>query len=255
MEQYVGLAKVSLTYGQPSKQGRQIFGGLIPYGKIWRTGANSSTKISFDREVKLADQVVPAGDYGLYTIPGEKQWTIIIHKNNKLWGAGGYQDGNDLLRFEVPSQKLNDLVESLTIRFEGFHANGANLVIAWENTKVSFPVFVDSDATILAEIDEKLVNNTGKISAQTYFDAAQFYFHKNMKLDLAVTWFDKAIELSPRAFWYVYYRGEIAFEMGDYKNAKKYTEQCLAAAQKSPSSDFGYIGKCDLLLAKIADKM
>jgi len=90
VEQNVGLAGVKLNYGQPNKQGRKIFGGLIPYGKVWRTGANSSTKFSIDTDVKLMGKEVPAGDYAIYTIPNEKEWTFILSKNTKLWGAGGY---------------------------------------------------------------------------------------------------------------------------------------------------------------------
>jgi len=252
-EQRVGLVNIKLDYGQPNKQGRVIFGALIPFNKIWRTGANSSTKISFDGEVKLANNTIPAGTYGLYTIPDENEWTIIIHKNSKLWGAGGYDSENDLVRFTVPVIELKDPLETLTIRFENFHANGGDLVIAWENSKVIIPLFVDSDEIIFQEIATKTNDAVESISAQTYFDAAQFYYLKNKDLDTAMVWFDKAIELKPNAFWFVYYKAELAYHMKNYKLAKENTEKCLAAAKLSPSTDYGYISKCNLLLALISE--
>lgn len=252
-EQKVGLTNVKLDYGQPSVKGRVIFGGLIPYERLWRTGANSSTKISIDREVEFAGTKVPAGDYSLYSIPGEKKWTIIINKNTGLWGAGGYNSEEDQVRFIVPSIKLKDKIETFTIYFENFHANGGDMVIAWENTKVVIPVFEDSDEKIYQEIEEKLINAKGEISPQTYFDAAQFYYQKNKKLDQAVVWFDKAIEMRPKAFWYTYYRAEIAHFMKDNDTAEKKVRECLAMAQAG-SYDFGYIAKCDLLMEKLGIK-
>lgn len=250
-EQHVGLATVKLEYGQPSKQKRQIFGGLIPYGKLWRTGANSSTKITIDRDVTFAGNKIPSGTYGLYSIPNEKEWTIIINANSTLWGAGSYKKTQDLIRFKVPVIQLQDTIETLTIHFENFNTNGGDLIIAWGSTKIVIPVFVDSDAIIYKEIENKIINTTEVITAQTYFDAAQFYYHKEIKLDTASLWFDKAIELNPNAFWYVYYRAELAYHLKDYKIAKEYAEKCLASAKASVSSDYGYIAKSTLLLEKI----
>ena len=250
-QQQVGLANFTLEYGQPNKQGRTIFGSLIPYNKLWRTGANSSTKITIDQEVSLAGNIIPAGTYGLYSIPSQKEWIIILSKNSKLWGAGGYNESEDFVRFAVHSSTLEDTLETFTIHFENFNTNGADLIIAWENTKVKIPVFVDSDKAIFEEIESKITNATGDITPATYFDAAQFYYLKNVELDKAIVWFDKAIELRPSAFWYVYYRGELAYHLKDFKTAKTYATRCLEAAKKSSSSDYGYIAKATLLLEKI----
>lgn len=253
--QQVGLANFTFEYGQPSAQNRKIFGSLIPYKKLWRTGANASTKFTVDRDIKLSGNPIPPGTYGLYTIPGKKEWTIIIHKNSKLWGAGGYNKENDLLRFKVPSTLLKDTLETFTIHFENFNTNGADLVIAWENTKVKIPVFVDSDKAIFDEIDTKIVKNTSdNIHPQTYFDAAQFYYHKNVKLDQALSWFTKATKLRPNAYWYEYYKGELALYMKKYKIAKESGTKCLKAAKNSKSSDYGYIAKCSLLLQAVENK-
>lgn len=248
-EQFVGLAKFNIEYGQPSKNEREIFGSLIPYNKLWRTGANASTKITINQEVYLANNKIPKGTYGLYTIPNKKEWTIILHKNANLWGAGGYKKENDFIRFNVPSEMTKDTRETLGIYFEKFNTNGADLIINWEKTKVKIPVFVDSDAIIFAEIDSK-INKVApeKISAQTYFDAAQFYYHKNTKLNTAFKWFNKATELKPGAFWYEYYKGELALKIKKYNVAKNSAKKCLKASKNSKSSDYGYIAKCSLLL-------
>ncbi|WP_086030436.1 DUF2911 domain-containing protein [Tenacibaculum holothuriorum] len=247
-EQHVGLAKITLEYGQPNAQGRTIFGSLIPYNKLWRTGANASTKLTTNREIYVSGNKVPAGTYGIYTIPTKKEWTIILHKKSNLWGAGGYNKENDFLRFKITPQTLKDNIETFTIHFENFNTNGADLVIAWENTKMKIPVFVDTDMLIFQEIDDKINKGTGKVNAQTYFDAAQFYYHKNTKLDQALNWFQKATELRPNAFWYEYYKGELAYKMKKYSIARNSATKCLKAAENSKSSDYGYIAKCSLLL-------
>jgi len=250
-EQMVGFAKLKLDYGQANRQGRQIFGGLIPYDKIWRTGANSSTKITFDKALQFAGNNVEAGTYALYTIPNPEKWTIILSNNSKLWGSAGYKEEDDYIRFEIPKVELKDTLETFTIYLENFHYNGADMLIAWENTKIKIPLSMDADREIFEEIENKIINNKGEINAQTYFDAAQFYYHKNKDLDKAVLWFDKAIELRPGAFWYTYYRAELAYQLQDNKTAKRLSEKCLKAANAS-ISDYGYIGKCNLLLQKIA---
>ena len=251
IEQNVGLAKVTLEYGQPGAKDRPIFGSLIPYGKVWRTGANSSTKITIDQDVTFDGNKIPAGKYGLYSIPGKTEWTIIIHKNEKLWGAGNYNEANDLVRFKVPVIQLKDYQETLSINFENFHANGADLTIQWENSKVKIPVYVDSDALVYKEIEDKLINASGEISAQTYFDAASFYYEKNKDLKLAEQWFDKAVELRPNAFWYRYYHAEIAYTLKDNTTAETSVRKALEDAKASAAGDFGYIAKCELLMKKL----
>ncbi len=247
----VGLAKVTLDYGQPNKQDRVVFGGLIPYDRVWRTGANASTKITFDKQITLAGVTVPAGTYGLYSIPTNKAWTIILHKNAELWGSAGYEEKNNFAQIITLPKKTEDTRETLGIYFENYTDNGGDLVIAWEKTKVVLPVFVDTDALIFKEIEDKIKHSTSEIKAQTYFEAAQFYYHKNFELATAVKWFDKAMEMEPNRFWYTYYRAELAHKLNDGNTARILAEQCLEAAMQSPSTDYGYIAKATLLLEKL----
>ncbi|CAM1344227.1 DUF2911 domain-containing protein [Tenacibaculum amylolyticum] len=250
-QQKVGLATITLTYGQPSVKGRKIFGSLIPYGRLWRTGANASTKITTDKEIKIANHTVPAGTYGFYSIPNEKEWTIIFHKNSKLWGSAGYKKENDLIRFKVPAIKTKDTRETFYLGFQDFTVDGATLIILWENTEVNIPVTVNSDRIIENQIASKITNATQPVKAQTYFDAAQYYYQKNKNLDTAFTWFTKAEELRPKAFWYTYYKAELALKLNKKAIAKQGAEKCLKAAKNSPSTDYGYIAKCSLLLKKV----
>jgi len=250
-KQKVGLANITLEYGQPNKQERKIFGSLIPYNKLWRTGANSSTKITTDKEITVANNVIPAGTYGLYSIPNKKEWTIIFHKNSKLWGAGGYKKENDLIRFTISATKTKDTHETLNIGFENFTVNGADLTITWEKTKIVIPVLVNSDAIIQEQINTKIINSKSDIAAQTYFDAAQYYYLKNKELNTALEWFTKAEALRPNAFWYTYYKAELANKLGKRSIAKQGAKKCLEGAKKSKSTDYGYIAKCSLLLKAI----
>ncbi len=247
----VGLAKIKIDYGQANKQDRIVFGGLIPYNRVWRTGANASTKITFDTQITLAGVTVPAGTYGLYTIPNKGEWTIILHKNAALWGSKDYEEKNDFARIQIAPINTKDTRETLGIYFENYTANGGDLVIAWENTKIALPVFVDTDALIYKEIDDKITTATGAISAQTYFDAAQFYYHKNYELATAVTWFDQARAMEPTRFWYTYYRAELALQLNDTETARTLATECLEAAKANPSTDYGYIAKATLLLDQL----
>ncbi len=249
--QQFSLFEATLDYGRPGVKGREIFGGLESYGKVWRTGANASTKISFNGDVKVAGEAVAAGTYALYSIPEEKTWTIILHKKTDLWGAGGYDPVNDLLRFEVPVQRLTEPWESLYIGFDKFHAEGADVVIAWNHTLVRFPIETEIDLIVMKDIDEKVRNATGEISARSYFDAGLYLFEQRREVPLAAQWVDKAIEMRPEAFWQIFVAGEIALSLGDLPKAKASAERALELAKASRAGDFGYIARCTQLLESI----
>lgn len=253
VKQQVGLVNATLDYGQPSRRERIVLGTLIPFGDVWRTGANSSTKISFDRTVQLGQNTIPEGTYALYTIPEKNEWTIIIHKDTKLWGAGGYDQANDLIRFKIPVIQLQDTVETLDIRFENFTMNGGDLSISWETVKVVIPLYVDSDAIIFNEILEKTADTLTDINAQTYYDAAKFYISKSKELETAMVWLTKAVDLKPTAFWMVYQKAKLAYDLGDYKLAKETAQNCSELA-KASASDYGYISKSEQLLKLISEQ-
>lgn len=138
--QVVGTTAVTVDFSRPGVKGREIFGGLVPFGTVWRTGANASTKVKLAGDAVIGGLEVPAGEYALYTIPGEQEWTIILSKDTGLWGSGGYDEANDLGRFVAAPAPLEDAVESFTIGFDTFLDYKATMFLAWDHTRVEFPI-------------------------------------------------------------------------------------------------------------------
>ena len=133
-------AVVRVIYSRPQKKGREVFGGMVAYGKVWRTGANENPEIKFYQNVTIGGQKVKAGTYSLFAIPGEKEWNIIINTDLDYWGAYRYKEQNDLLRIKAPTQKLDDVIEAFTIQFVGDGENKAVMKMAWDQTLVEVPI-------------------------------------------------------------------------------------------------------------------
>lgn len=229
----VGFAEVKVVYSRPSAKGREVAGDLIPYGEVWRTGANASTKISFSETVKLDGHEVPAGEYALYTIFGEEMATIILSKNLTWWGTIGYDEKEDFLRFEVPVKHPSSHYETFTISFSDFERNSANLNLKWEHTKAMFKIESDIDARIMADIKRQLIEGK-EASARSYYDAAGYYYDTNRDAKLALGWINKGIELSEKEqywMWHLKAKLEARNEMKKdaVASAKKSTELAIAA--------------------------
>src|ERR1700748_525329 len=146
IEQQFGLGKITLTYSRPNLKGRKIFGNVEPYDKVWRTGANSATVITFSDDVSIEGNKVPAGEYGLFSVPGEKKWTIILSKKPKQWGAYSYSQADDYLRFTVKPIKLQQPEETFTLQFANWYPTTGELHLAWENTALVIHLACDIDA-------------------------------------------------------------------------------------------------------------
>jgi len=196
--QEVGLTEIKLSYSRPGAKGRVVFGGLVPYGEVWRTGANASTQITFTEDITIGSNPLPAGTYALYSIPEENKWTIIIHKNTRMRSLAGdvYKKENDAFRFDVPVITNPLKVETFTIQFSDITTNGCNVELSWENVIVKFPIEVEVDSKIESRINE-LVKDPDKISHRTYFRMAEYYFHNKIDLNKAYSWSIKSLELSP----------------------------------------------------------
>ena len=143
VEQRVGLTDITIEYCRPSARGRVVFGDLVPYGEIWRTGANASTKIEFSTDVVFGGRKVPAGRYALYTIPGKTEWTIILHRNLSHWGVGAYDESEDLLRLEV-KRKTVPMTETFSMNFGNFRDEMADLTLQWEKAAVTVTINCNS---------------------------------------------------------------------------------------------------------------
>src|SRR5687768_13524060 len=178
ISQEVGLTQVKLSYSRPSAKGRKIFGGLVPYNEVWRTGANASTKLTFTEDVKIEGNNLKAGTYALYTIPGETEWTVIIHTNTKHRSIAGdvYKPAEDAFRFKVKPGRTPNFVETFTIGFSDFTTSSCNVYVAWENTPITFRIELDVDAQVDKQIAELTASPAG-VSHQNLFLAAEYYLH------------------------------------------------------------------------------
>jgi len=221
LKQDFSTSNIEITYSRPALRGRKIFGDMIPFGQVWRTGANSATKISFGEDVMLANNALKAGTYALYTIPGEKTWKVIVNKGISNWGVSGFDDKDDVIQFEVPVQKINDAVQSFTISVDNINNNKCDISLSWENTKVVIPVFADNDKRITQYL-ETSINNPKR----PYQQAANYYLETNQNLDQALAYTDKAIEENKDAFWLYWLKARIYQKQGKKAEA-------ISAAQKS----------------------
>ncbi len=231
--QALGINSVTLTYQRPNINGRVVFGGLVPYGQVWRTGANSIPNLTFEEEVRIEGHTVPAGTYGLFTVPNKNEWTIILSKNPKQWGAYQYKETDDLLRFNVKPQTLTKKVETFTIDFENVTTKSAVISLAWENTKVGFNVTVDQSKEIIASIDAAMQSEK-----KPYFQAAQYYFNNNLDIQKASEWVKEADKENTSAPHIKYWKARILAKAGDSAGAKQAAQEGVAMATKSNNQEY-----------------
>ena len=215
IKQEVGLTEIALSYSRPSAKGRSVFGALVPFGEVWRTGANASTKLTFTEDVKIAGNDLPAGTYALYTIPGQQEWTIIIHKKTDMRSiAGGrVKAENDAIRFKAKPINNPLRVETLTIQFVEITSNSCHLELAWEHTIVRFPIQVEVAKKIEAQMAE-LMKTPDQVSHGVYFRAAEYYLHNAKDLDQAMSWINTALEKSENNFRYGLLKSKIYAAQG-----------------------------------------
>ncbi|SFS61863.1 DUF2911 domain-containing protein [Sphingobacterium wenxiniae] len=234
IEQGVGIRNISLVYQRPNANNRVVFGGLVPYNEVWRTGANNIPAITFEEEVTIAGNKVPAGTYGIFSIPTQNgDWTIILSKNVQQWGAYQYKQEEDFLRFSAKQQKLNDKVETFTMAFENVNPKGADLTLTWENTKVSFPIAVDQSKEIIASIEEAM-----KGEKKPYFQAAQYYFNNDLDINKAVEWANEADKGNTQAPHIKYWRARIQLKAGDKAGAIKTATEGVAIAKAANNDEY-----------------
>lgn len=234
VKQRVGFTDIEINYSRPSMRGRKIFGGLQPYGEIWRTGANNATKITFSTAVKFGGADVPAGSYALYSIPGETEWTVILNKvpDKWPWGAYTYDAKNDLVRVKAMPTALPWPVETFTISFSDLaNESAATLSLYWENVRVPVKIEVDVAGVLVPQIETAMAAPDGK---KPYFASAMFYFENGLDLKKAAAWMDAAIAEQPDAFYMVYRKGLILEKAGDKAGALAAAQKSLEMAKKAP---------------------
>lgn len=227
IKQRVGLTDIQIAYSRPGVKNRTVFGGIVPYGTVWRTGANSATKITFSTPVKLEGNDVPAGTYSLFTIPGADTWTIIINKDANQWGSFQYNSNDDLVRFTVTPMTLDDTtVDAFTIEFTQIRDDSAVLMLIWDKTVVPIQLQVDVVSKIVPEIEAAMAA-PGKKSDGFYYQAAEFYYDHDLDLKKAMDWVNAGLADKPMiAFEILHLKAEILAKQGDKDGA-------IAAAKQS----------------------
>lgn len=253
LKQRVGLTDIEVTYARPGVKGRKVFGpgGLEPYGTVWRTGADSPTKITFSTPVTFGGKPVPAGSYGLYSIPGDKEWTVIVNKvGEKDWGAYNYSDKNDVARVTVKPVALAQRVETFEIDISDIATQSANLNLSWDKVRVPVKIEVDVVGTLKPQLDQVMASNAEK---KPYFRAAMFYFESGLDLKQALEWMDAGLKEQPNAFWMIYRKGLILEKMGNKAGAREAAQASRALADKEQRAGLReeYLRLNDMLLARL----
>ena len=218
ISQEVGLIKVDIEYSRPSAKGRKVYGDLVPFGTMWRTGANASTKITVSEDAKVAGMPLPKGTYALYTIPGEKEWTVLFYKNSTFWGTPEPKDFKEedvQARVTVPSIPIRDLVETFTLNINNLRNNGGDLEIIWEYTKIVVPITTDTDNKVMKAIEATMAGP----GANDFNAAARYYYEEKKDMGQALIWVDKALEKGGDKFWILRLKANILAEQGRYKDA------------------------------------
>ena len=236
LTQAIGLSEVKIEYSRPGMKGRTIFGGLVPYNEIWRTGANGSTDITFSDDAMVNGHGLKAGKYALYTIPGEKEWTILFYKNADHWGTPGedYDEAQVAAKFVVESESMPFKVETFTIGVNNIKADMADVLLYWESTFVSFSVTFETEKMVMASIDKTMKGP----SAGDYYRAARYYFDSEKDLNVAHKWITRATEMRDDAFWMFRIKSQIEAKMGDYDKAIQTAKKSILLAEKAGNTQY-----------------
>jgi DUF2911 family protein len=236
LKQRVGLTDVEVDYSRPNKNDRNIFGGLVPFDKPWRTGANQPTKIKTSAPIKWGDKEVPAGEYVLYTIPGANEWSLILSKNLKAQTLADHKPEEEAARAKVKPVTLATPSETFTIGFEDLRANSATLYLEWDKTRVPLKLTTNDLEKVMQGIDATIKGGKPQ-EAGFYYQAASFYLDQNKDLPQALKWVDQAIEKNPKAYFMQQKKAQILAKMGNKKDAIAAAEKAIELLKASPNPD------------------
>ncbi|TXI33904.1 MAG: DUF2911 domain-containing protein [Niabella sp.] len=244
VKQEFGLSNIELSYSRPAVKGRKIFGDLVPYNAVWRTGANTATTLTFGDNVVIGGTEIPAGKYGLLAIPAAGNWTLIISKQTDVTSPSAYKQDQDLVRVSAKVNPVASKIESFTIQFENVKAESLDLVISWDKSAVRLPIKTNIDDKILSSIDASM-----KSDKPAYYQAAMYYMETGRDAKQASEWLAKAIEAQPNAFWVHYQYARSLAKLGKKAQAKEASLKSRALAEAAKSSD--YVSLNDKLLASL----
>ncbi len=235
--QEVGLTSIKVEYSRPAVRGRKIFGGLVPYGRIWRMGANASTKITFESDVTIMGNILAKGTYALYAFPEAEAWEIVFHNNLTHWGDGrrDYDPNEDALRINVVPRETNSFQENFLITFDIIDHNKLSFILRWESTEINIPINVDTHGQMEVEIAKQLVDNP---TAQTYYEAARYYQEQNIKYETALKYLELAIEMGGDNYYFHRVKSLVEAALGNYESAISSAQKSMELATQEDKDEF-----------------
>jgi hypothetical protein len=236
VKQRVGLTDIEVDYSRPNKNGREIFGSLVPYGKLWRTGANAVTKIKFSHPVTLGDKEIPAGEYALFTIPAADEWTIIISKDAKVQSAADYKQENDAARITAKPEPNPVTIETFTIGLADVKGASATLNFLWDKTRVPVKLTTDDVEQVSKQLDA-VVSARTPLDPRTAYQAAAFYYDNHKDMNQAAKWIDQALEKNPDAYFMHYKKAQIQAKLGNKKEAVASAQKAIDILKKEKAPD------------------
>ena len=244
VKQVVGLTDVEIVYSRPSSRGRSVLGNLVPFGQLWRTGANDNTTISFGDDVVINGKTLKKGKYALYTIPNVQSWDIIFYTATDNWGTPKeFDDSKVALKATVNEEALTKAVETFTIGINNLTSNSATLDISWENSYVSLKFEVPTNKLAIASIDKTLAGPT----AEQYYTAAQYYYQSNGDISKGRDYIDKAVEMSKTVpFYYLRLKSLIQAKQGDKKGAIETAKWSLTASEAAGNKEYVEMNKASI---------
>ena len=250
VSQTIGITNVTISYHRPAVNKREVWGKLVTYNEVWRAGANMNTTITFSTPVTIGGKQLPAGTYGLHTIPTASDWTIILSANSNNWGSFSYDEKQDVLRFKATPRPA-DFEERLEYRFENLSDTSANAILHWEKLEVPFPIEVDTKAVTFASLKNELYG-LQQFFPQSWANAAQWCVRNDYQLDQGLAWADKSIQMQP-SFGNLRTKAAILEKKGDVKQADELRARALKIATEADINNLGYTlmaaGKSDEALA------
>jgi len=233
IKQNFALGSIELTYSRPNLKGRTAMGELVPFGKVWRTGANNATTINFSDEVIIGGKNIAAGKYGLLTIPGKDSWVLIITKQLDVTSPSAYKEESDVVRVNATPSTTKDKTETFAIQFANVKGNSCDLLFTWENTTVALPISADVETKVMKQIENIMTKDN-----LPYFNAAMYYMDNNKDLSQALTWFNKAVENNPTAYWVQYQRANCLVKLGKKADAITAATKSLELATTAKNPDY-----------------
>jgi hypothetical protein len=233
IKQDFALSNIEVAYSRPSVKGRTVFGDVVPFGKVWRTGANSATTITFGDTVMIGGKKVSPGKYGLLTIPNAAEWTIIISTNTTVTSPADYKQEEDVVRATAKTSAMVNPVESFTLSFANMKPTSCELQFLWDKTLVAMPISAEIDARIMKDIDKLVMKDN-----RPYYSAAMYYMDNGKDLNKALEWFSKAEEANPKAYWVVHQKANCLAKLGRKKEAIDSANKSIELAKADEDDNY-----------------